>query len=215
MDSTLITEEVIDELAAAHGVGDAVAAITHRAMSGEIDFQESFRLRASLLAGMPVQTLAEVAARVRLNSGADRLIRALQHFGYKTAIVSGGFQYVGEQLQKKLGIDYVFANSLKVSDGVMTGEVEGEIVDAQRKAELLRATAAKEGITLQQTIAIGDGANDLPMLRTAGLGVAFHAKPVVRESARHAISNFGLDAVLYLIGFSDRDIDEALRQLPG
>lgn len=212
MDSTLITEEVIDELAAEHGVGEQVAAITAQAMAGEIDFKESFRRRAALLRGMPLSVLRQVANRVQLNSGADRLVAALQHFGYKTAVISGGFQYVGEHLQQKLGIDYVFANSLEVKDGVMTGEVSGEIVDAQRKAQLLRETAANEGIALQQTIAIGDGANDLPMLSTAGLGVAFHAKQVVRETARHAISNFGLDAVLYLIGFSDRDIDEALRE---
>ena len=210
MDSTLITEEVIDELAARHGVGDKVAAITAQAMAGEIDFQESFRRRAALLKGMPETTLADVAASVRLNTGAHRLIRALQHFGYKTAVISGGFQYVGDHLQKELGFDYVFANTLQAEKGVMTGEVEGEIIDAQRKAGLLRDTAKAEGIALQQTIAIGDGANDLPMLTSAGLGVAFHAKPVVRESAAHAISNFGLDAVLYLIGFSDRDIDQAL-----
>ena len=210
MDSTLITAEVIDELAAEHGVGEQVAAITAQAMAGEIDFKESFRRRAALLRGMPLSVLRQIANRVQLNSGADRLVGALQHFGYKTAVISGGFQYVGEHLQQQLGIDYVFANSLEVLDGVMTGEVSGEIVDAQRKAQLLRETAANEGIALQQTIAIGDGANDLPMLSTAGLGVAFHAKQVVRETARHAISNFGLDAVLYLIGFSDRDINEAL-----
>ncbi len=210
MDSTLITEEVIDELAARHGVGDQVAAITAQAMAGEIDFQESFRRRAGLLKGMPVEVLDDVASSVQLNAGADRLVRALKHFGYKTAVISGGFQYVGERLKEKLGIDYVYANALEIVDGVMTGAVDGEIVDAERKAALLAATAEKEGIALQQTIAIGDGANDLPMLARAGLGVAFHAKPVVRESAQHAISNFGLDAVLYLIGFSDRDIDEAL-----
>lgn len=212
MDSTLITAEVIDELARRHGVGDQVTAITDEAMAGHIDFKESFRRRARLLKGMPVSVLDDLAKNVQLNNGADRLLRALRHFGYKTAIISGGFQYVGEHLQHKLGIDYVHANALEVVDGVMTGAVDGEIIDAQRKAGLLREIADKEGIALQQTIAIGDGANDLPMLSSAGLGVAFHAKPVVRESARHAISNFGLDAVLYLIGFSDRDIDQALGQ---
>jgi phosphoserine phosphatase len=212
MDSTLITAEVIDELARRHGVGDQVTAITDEAMAGHIDFKESFRRRARLLKGMPVSVLDDLAKNVQLNAGADRLLRALRHFGYKTAIISGGFQYVGEHLQHKLGIDYVHANALEVVDGVMTGAVDGEIIDAQRKAGLLREIADKEGIALQQTIAIGDGANDLPMLSSAGLGVAFHAKPVVRESARHAISNFGLDAVLYLIGFSDRDIDQALGQ---
>ncbi len=210
MDSTLITEEVIDELAKRHGVGDAVSAITAQAMAGEIDFQESFRRRAALLQGMPVEVLQQVAEGVQLNTGATRLLRALRHFGYKTAVISGGFQYVGEHLQTRLGIDYVYANALVVRDGVMTGEVDGAIVDAARKADLLREIALKEDIALAQTIAIGDGANDLPMLAAAGLGVAFHAKAVVRETASHAISNFGLDAVLYLIGFSDRDINQAL-----
>jgi len=213
MDSTLITEEVIDELASRHGVGEQVAAITADAMAGKIDFQESFRRRAKLLKGMPESVLDEVARSVQLNAGAHRLIRALQHFGYKTAVISGGFQYVGRHLQHALGIDYVHANTLEIKNGVMTGEVQGEIIDADRKALLLREIAEAEGIALQQTIAIGDGANDLPMLSSAGLGVAFHAKPVVRESAEHAISNFGLDTVLYLIGFSDRDIDQALAGL--
>lgn len=210
MDSTLIRQEVIDELAKRHGVGDQVVAITSEAMAGRIDFKESFRRRAALLKGMPVSVLDEVAGSVELNVGARRLLRALKHFGYKTAVISGGFQYVGERLADDLGIDYVFANSLEIKDGIMTGAVEGRIVDAARKAELLRETADREGIALAQTIAIGDGANDLPMLANAGLGVAFHAKRVVKESAQHAISNFGLDAVLYLIGFSDRDISQAL-----
>lgn len=209
MDSTLINAEVIDELAGIHGVRDAVADITERAMRGELNFQESFRARAQLLKGLPETALATVADTVALNEGAHRLIRALKHFGYKTAILSGGFQYVGEHLKEELGIDYVFANELEVVDGVMTGEVVGEIVDAARKAALLEEIAAREGIALEQTIAIGDGANDLPMLSRAGLGVAYHAKPLVKESASHAISNFGLDSVLYLMGFSDRDIREA------
>jgi len=209
MDSTLINAEVIDELAGIHGVRDAVADITERAMQGELNFQESFRARAALLKGLPESALRTVANSVTLNDGAHRLIRALKHFGYKTAILSGGFQYVGEHLKDELGIDYVFANELEIADGVMTGEVCGGIVDAAKKASLLEEIAAQEGIALEQTIAIGDGANDLPMLSRAGLGVAYHAKPVVKESASHAISNFGLDSVLYLMGFSDRDIRQA------
>ncbi len=210
MDSTLITAEVMDELAQRYGVGGEVKVITAQAMNGTIDFKESFRQRAKLLRGMPVATLAEVATKVSLNVGAHRLLRALKHFGYRTALISGGFQYVGEHLQKQLGIDYVYANDLVHEDGFMTGEVKGEIVDADRKALVLKDIAAREGIALAQTIAVGDGANDLPMLQAAGLGVAFHAKDVVNESARNKISNFGLDAILYLIGFSDRDIYQAL-----
>ena len=210
MDSTLIGVEVIDELARRQGVGQAVSAITRRAMAGEMDFKASFRARAALLAGMPEATLHEVADNAALNPGAGRLLKALRHFGYRTAILSGGFQYVGERLQARLGIDYVFANELEVKDGLVTGQVQGEIIDAERKAALLRHIAQQEGIRLAQTIAIGDGANDLPMLSAAGLGVAYHAKPVVRRTASHAISNFGLDSVLYLMGFSDRDIDQAL-----
>ena len=210
MDSTLIAEEVMDELAKRHGVGAEVVAITDAAMAGQLDFKESFRRRAALLKGMPLEVLHDVAESVALNTGAHRLIKALKHFGYTIAVFSGGFQYVGEHLQQRLGIDYVYANELEVVDGLMTGEVLGDIVDAQGKADLLQKIAAKEGISLAQTIAVGDGANDLPMLQQAGLGVAYHAKTIVRESAKHSISNFGLDAILYLIGFSDLDVEQAL-----
>ena len=210
MDSTLIDAEVIDELAKVHGVGTQVAAITERAMRGELRFRDSFRARAALLKGLPESALKQVAEAVALNEGAHRLIGALKLFGYKTAILSGGFQYVGEHLQRELGIDYVYANRLVIRDGLMTGEVDGPIVDAERKAELLLEIARKEGISRQQTIAIGDGANDLPMLSAAGLGIAYHAKPLVKVTASHSISNFGLDSVLYLLGFSDRDIETAL-----
>ena len=209
MDSTLIKAEVIDELARVHGVGDEVAAITERAMRGEIDFKESFRRRVGLLKGLPERAFAEVAAAVPLADGAQRLIAALKHFGYRTAIISGGFTYVGDRLKRELGIDYVYANALEIRDGSVTGEVVGDIIDAERKANLLRALCLKESIAMAQSIAIGDGANDLPMLAAAGLGVAFHAKPIVKESASHAISNFGLDSVLYLMGFTDRDIEQA------
>ena len=214
MDSTLIAEEVMDELAKRHGVGAEVFAITDAAMAGELDFKESFRRRAALLRGMPLEVLHDVAESVALNTGAHRLIKALKHFGYTIAVFSGGFQYVGEYLQQRLGIDYVYANELEVVDGLMTGEVLGDIVDAQGKADLLQKIAAKEGISLAQTIAVGDGANDLPMLQQAGLGVAYHAKTIVRESAKHSISNFGLDAILYLIGFSDLDVEQALTSDP-
>ena len=209
MDSTLINAEVIDELAKRHGVGDQVSRITARAMAGEIDFKESFRSRVELLKGLPVSTMDAVAESVSLNPGADRLIRGLKHFGYRTAIISGGFQYVGRKLSERLGIDYVYANQLEEADGLFTGAVRGAIIDAERKANILKQLCGEEEISLQQAIAIGDGANDLPMLSAAGLGVAYHAKPVVMASAEHAISNFGLDSLLYLIGFSDRDLEQA------
>ena len=206
MDSTLINAEVIDELAKLHGVGAQVAAITESAMRGELDFQASFRARVAALKGLSADALQIVAERVELNPGAERLVRTLRHFGYKTAILSGGFKYVGEHLRKRLKIDYVIANDLVIRDGRFTGEVAGSIVDARRKAEALAEIARAEDIHIAQTIAIGDGANDLPMLSMAGLGVAYHAKPLVRQSASHAISRFGLDAILYLLGFSDYDL---------
>ena len=187
------------------GVGDQVAAITERAMRGELDFRESFRERVALLKGLPESTLEEVASTLRRSEGAETLITQLRRFGYKTAILSGGFNYFAEKLQKQLGIYYVYANSLPIRDGVVTGEVEEPIVDGQRKAELLRELADREGISLEQTIAVGDGANDLPMLSIAGLGIAFRAKPLVKQSAKQAISTLGLDGILYLLGFRDRD----------
>lgn len=206
MDSTLIEAEVIDELAHAAGVGDQVVAITERAMAGELDFQASFRERLALLKGLDESVLADIADKLPLTEGAERLIGTLKAYGFKTAILSGGFTYFGHYLQRKLGIDYVYANELEIVDGKVTGNVSGTIVDGARKAELLRELAQREGIKLEQTIAVGDGANDLPMLSEAGLGIAFRAKPLVRESARHSISTLGLDAVLYLLGFRDQDI---------
>jgi len=205
MDSTLIDAEVIDELAKAAGVGEQVACITERAMRGELDFQASFRERMALLKGLPESTLEEIGKTLRLTEGAETLITQLRRLGYKTAILSGGFTYFAERLQKRLGIDYVYANSLPVKDGLVTGEVTLPIVDGQRKADLLRELAQREGISLEQTIAVGDGANDLPMLSIAGLGVAFRAKPLVKQSAKQSISNLGLDGILYLLGLRDRE----------
>ena len=205
MDSTLIDAEVIDELAIEVGVGEQVAAITEAAMQGEIDFKQSFTQRMALLKGLDVSVLQSVAERLRLNEGAEHLISTLRKLGYKTAIVSGGFTFFAEYLQQRLGVDYVYANQLDIKDGLVTGQVSGDIIDGQRKAELLREIAAKEGLKLQQVIAVGDGANDLPMLGIAGLGIAFRAKPLVKASAEQSISNLGLDGILYLLGYSDKD----------
>ncbi|MFJ2693200.1 phosphoserine phosphatase SerB [Pseudomonas sp. NPDC087336] len=205
MDSTLIEAEVIDELAKAAGVGDKVSEITERAMAGELDFRASFKERLALLKGLDVGVLDSIGASLRLTEGAETLFAELKRLGYKTAILSGGFTYFAKQLQAKLGIDYVFANELQVVDGKVTGVAIEPIVDAQRKADLLKELAHKEGLRLEQTIAVGDGANDLPMLAIAGLGVAFRAKPLVKQSAKQAISTLGLDGVLYLLGFRDRD----------
>jgi len=207
MDSTLIQTEVIDELAELAGVGEEVKAITESAMQGEIAFNESFKRRMALLEGLSEEVLQNVAVNLPITKGARRLINTLKNYGYKTAILSGGFTYFGHYLQKELGIDYVHANQLEIKDGALTGGYIGEIVDGDKKAEFLKQIAEKEGISIDQTIAVGDGANDLPMLNLAGLGIAFHAKPKVKDNAQSSISSIGLDGVLYLLGYHDREID--------
>jgi phosphoserine phosphatase len=206
MDSTLIEAEVIDELAKEAGVGDQVSEITEAAMRGEIDFNESFKRRVALLEGLDESVLEGIAQRLKMTEGAEQLMSQLKRTGYKTAILSGGFTYFAKFLQKRLGFDYIHANELDIQDGKVTGKVVGTVVNGERKAELLREIAAKEGVSLEQTIAVGDGANDLPMLSIAGLGIAFRAKPLVRENAKQSISTLGLDGILYLIGFRDRDV---------
>lgn len=205
MDSTLIEAEVIDELAKVAGVGDQVSAITESAMRGEIDFNESFERRVALLKGLDETALELVAGQLKMTEGAEMLMVTLKRLGYKTAILSGGFKYFGNKLREKLGFDYVYANELDIVDGVVTGKVTGQIVDGNRKAELLKDIARRENIALEQVIAVGDGANDLPMLSIAGLGIAFRAKPLVKASARQSISNLGLDSILYLLGITDRE----------
>lgn len=207
MDSTLIKTEVIDELADRAGVGEQVRAITESAMRGEIDFHESFTQRIALLKGLEASVLAEIAENLPIMEGADKLMSILKQCGFKIAILSGGFTYFGEVLKKRFGADYVYANELEIQDGKLTGNYIGDVVDGKRKAELLRLIAQVEHINLQQTIAVGDGANDLPMINLAGLGIAFHAKPKVKESAGQSISTIGLDGILYFLGFRDIHID--------
>jgi len=208
MDSTLIQTEVIDELANKAGVGEEVKNITASAMRGEIDFKESFKNRVALLKGLDESVLKEIAENLPITEGAERLLKTLKQYGYRTAILSGGFTYFGNFLKNKFGIDYVFANELEIKKGKLTGKHLDQIVDGKRKAELLELLAFKEDIHLDQVIAVGDGANDLPMLEKAGLGIAFHAKPKVKASAKNAISATGLDTILYLLGFRDREITD-------
>ena len=209
MDSTLIQTECIDELAARAGVGDQVKAITERAMRGEIDFKESFTERVALLKGLDAEVMHEIAENLPITEGADRLMSVLKRCGYKIAILSGGFTYFGEYLRRRYGIDYVYANELEIGDdGKLTGKYIGDVVDGKRKAELLKLIAQVEQVNLAQTIAVGDGANDLPMISEAGLGIAFHAKPRVKANAQQSISNIGLDGVLYFLGFKDSYLGE-------
>ena len=209
MDSTLIQTECIDELAARAGVGDKVKAITERAMRGEIDFKESFTERVALLKGLDVSVMQDIAEHMPITEGADRLMSVLKRCGYKIAILSGGFTFFGEQLRHRYGIDYVYANELEIDEnGKLTGRYVGDIVDGNRKAELLKLIAQVEQVNLAQTIAVGDGANDLPMIAEAGLGIAFHAKPRVKATAQQSINNIGLDGVLYFLGFKDSYLGE-------
>lgn len=210
MDSTLIETEVIDELAMRAGVGEQVKAITEAAMRGEIDFNESFRQRCALLKGLDVSVMKEIAENLPITEGVDRLMRILKKVGFKIAILSGGFTYFGNYLKQKYNIDYVYANDLEVIDGKLTGRYIGDIVDGKRKAELLRLIAQVENVDIRQTVAVGDGANDLPMISIAGLGIAFHAKPKVKATAKQSISTLGLDGILYFLGYKDSYLDEKM-----
>ena len=208
MDSTLIETEVIDELAERAGVGDAVREITARAMRGEIDFRESFTERVALLKGLDVSVMEEIARNLPITEGLERMMTILKRVGYKTAILSGGFTYFGNYLRQKYGFDYVYANELEIEDGKLTGRYLGDIVDGKRKAELLKLISQVENVDIAQTIAVGDGANDLPMLSVAGLGIAFHAKPKVKATAGQSLSTVGLDGILYFLGYKDSYIDD-------
>ena len=210
MDSTLIQTEVIDQLAIRAGQGKAVSEVTERAMNGEIDFDESFRQRVALLKGLRAELLTEVAEQLPMTKGIDRMMNCLKKVGYKTAILSGGFQYFAEYLQKKFSIDYVYANQLEIFNGRVTGKINQPVINGERKASLLKKLATENGWHLEQVIAVGDGANDLPMLSCAGLGIAFHAKPLVKQKAEHSLNTTGLDGVLYLLGMNDRDINNIL-----
>ena len=207
MDSTLINTEVIDELADRAGVGDQVRAITESAMRGEIDFTESFTRRVALLKGLDESVMEEIANNLPFNEGLAQMMTVLKRVGYKTAILSGGFTYFGKALQRRFGFDYVYANELEIEDGRLTGRYLGEIVDGRRKAELLRLLCQFENINLEQSVAVGDGANDLPMLNLAGLGIAYHAKPKVKATAKQSISTTGLDGILYFLGLKDSKIN--------
>ena len=207
MDSTLIETEVIDELAERAGVGEEVRAITASAMRGEIDFRESFSRRVALLKGLDVSVMEEIARSLPITEGLERMMTILKRVGYKTAILSGGFTYFGNYLRQKYGFDYVYANELEIEEGKLTGRYVGEVVDGRRKAELLRLLCQFEEINIAQSVAVGDGANDLPMLNLAGLGIAFHAKPKVKATARQSISTIGLDGILYFLGLKDSRIE--------
>jgi phosphoserine phosphatase len=208
MDSTLIRIEVIDELARAAGVVGEVAKITERAMQGEMDFDEALRRRVALLKGLDIAVLDRISSDLPLTEGAETLIRVLKRLGYRTAVISGGFSRASDALKRRLGIDYAYSNTLEIEGGKLTGRVIEPIVNARRKAELLETIAQAEGVLLDQVIAVGDGANDALMLERAGLGIAFHAKPKLKAAADTSITAAGLDAILYFLGISARDIQD-------
>ena len=207
MDSTLIHTECIDELADRAGVGEQVRAVTESAMRGEIDFTESFRRRVELLRGLDEAVMQDIASALPYNEGLERMMKVLKRVGYKTAILSGGFTYFAKSLQQRFGFDYIYANELEVKDGKLTGHYIGDVVDGRRKAELLKLLCQVEGIHLEQAVAVGDGANDLPMISLAGLGIAYHAKPKVKATADQNLSTIGLDGILYFLGLKDSQVD--------
>lgn len=213
MDSTLIQIEVIDELARAYGVVDKVAAITEEAMSGKMDYEESLRRRVAMLEGMPVTKVRSVTDALPLTEGASDTIKVLKALGFKTAVISGGFDLAANALKEQLGLDYAYSNRLEVKDGLLTGRVHDPVVTPQRKADLLDAIAQQEGIRLDQAIAVGDGANDILMLNRAGLGIAFHAKPKLRDAADTSLNAGGLDRILHLLGFRASELSELLEEL--
>jgi phosphoserine phosphatase len=212
LDSTLVQAEAIDELARLAHCEPAVSAITARAMNGEMDFAEALRQRVALLKGLTVAQMEQVAARLPLTEGAESLIRILKRLGYRTAIISGGFDFFSERVRDRLGIDVAHANHLDIQDGRLTGTVREPIIDGARKAVLMEEIARREGLHLDQVIAVGDGANDLPMLRAAGLGIAFNAKPVVRAAAQHSLNQSRLDSILFLLGISQNDVAQLERE---
>lgn len=207
MDSTLIQAEVIDEMAEVHGVGDKVRHITERAMNGELNFDQALKERVAMLKGMKREKLREIYERIPLTPGVEQFIRTVKGLGYRTAIVSGGFKYFAENFRVRLGMDYAFANELEFEGDVLTGKVTGQIVNAQQKAFILELLAQQESIHMEQVVAIGDGANDLPMLAKAGLGIAFHAKEKVRKEARHQMSHGPMTSILYFLGIPGGHLD--------
>jgi phosphoserine phosphatase len=200
MDSTLIQTEVIDELADACGVGEEIRAITEEAMNGELDFDESLIKRVSKLKGLDASKMEEILNNLPLTPGVEDFIKTIKQLGYKVAVISGGFTYFAYALKQKLGLDYAFANELEIIDGKLTGKVTGTIINAEQKALLVKLISQQENISLEQVVAIGDGANDLPMLATAGLGIAFHAKEVVKKKAQQHMSHGPMTSILYFLG---------------